>query len=127
MMRYSITLVVDAQPEPVAEAAFPCCSVQSTTHRITSARHANALTLSHHSASPRGQAINPFLSLPGAHAVRHPFVEVSRTDHGLHATEPHSLSHLVAHAGKGEGDAPALQLLDGAQQCVAAGGVSEVY
>ena len=70
MMRYSITLIVDAEPEPVAEAAFPCYSAQSTTRGITSgeACHANALTLSHQSATPRGQAINLFLSLPGAHA-----------------------------------------------------------
>src|SRR5215831_3327653 len=81
---------------------------------------------SHHSAAPRGQAIDLFLPSPGAHAVGHTLIGVSRADGGLYACEPKPLSDLVAHPGKGEGDAPALQLLDRAQQDVAAGGVCEV-
>src|SRR5215472_17007289 len=42
---YASTLVVDTYSEPVAETVFPCCSVQSTTRRITCTRHTNALTL----------------------------------------------------------------------------------
>ena len=82
---------------------------------------------SHHSAAPRGQAIDLFLPSPSAHAVGHTLIEVSRADGGLYACEPKPLSDLVAHPGKGEGDAPALQLLDCAQQGVAAGGVCEVH
>src|SRR5215471_6127107 len=68
-----------------------------------------------------------FVSLPGAHAVGHTLVEVSRADGGLYACQPESLSDFVAHPGKGEGDASALQLLDRAQQGVAAGGIGKVY
>src|SRR5262249_25732231 len=107
--------------------AFPCCSVQSTTRRITSARHANALALSYHSAAPRGQAIDLFLPLPGAHAVGHTLIEVSRADGGLYACEPKRLSDFIAPPGKGEGNPPALQLLDRTQQGVASGGVGKVY
>src|SRR5215471_5215079 len=67
-----------------------------------------------------------FVSLPGPHAVGHTLVEVSRADGGLYACEPESLSDFVAHPGKGEGDASALQLLDRAQQGIAAGGVGKV-
>ena len=74
-----------------------------------------------------GTASRLSLLLPGAHAVGHTFVEVSRTDDSLYAPEPHPLSYLVAHAGEGEGDTLALQLLDGAQQRVAGAGVDEVH
>ncbi len=68
-----------------------------------------------------------FLLLPGAHAVGHAFVEVGRTNGSLYAPEPHPLPYFVAHAGEGEGDALALQLLDGVQQRVAGSNVDEVH
>ena len=57
--------------------------------------------------------------LPGAHAIGHTFVEVGRAHNDLYAPKPQSLSYLVSHAGEGERDASALQLLDDVQQCVA--------
>src|SRR6266403_2362041 len=53
----------------------------------------------------RGHSVEPFLLLPGAHAVGHAFVKVSRAYGSFYAPEPQPLSHLVAHAGEGEGDA----------------------
>src|SRR4029077_11879791 len=75
----------------------------------------------------RGNSVALFLPLPGAYPVGHPFVEVSRTDDSLYATEPKPLSYFVAHAGEGEGNPLRLELLDGVQQRVAAGGVDEGY
>ena len=67
------------------------------------------------------------LLLPGAHTIGHAFVEVCRADDRLYASTPHPVPHFVAHAGKGEGDALALQLPDKIQQRVATAGVDEVH
>src|SRR5215472_8046295 len=68
-----------------------------------------------------------FLPLPSAHAVRHTFVEVGWAHGSLYPAEPHPVPHRVAHTGEGEGDALALELLDGVRQRVAGGGVNEVH
>jgi hypothetical protein len=62
----------------------------------------------HPGALPFEQKANPFVEnrasilvtlLPGAHAIGHTFVKVRRAHRCLHATQPHLLSYLVAHAG----------------------------
>src|SRR2546427_1181827 len=67
------------------------------------------------------------MALPGAHAIGHTVVEARRAHDSLYASEPHSLSHRVAHTGEGDGYTSALRLLDGVQQRVAGGGVDEVH
>ena len=64
--------------------------------------------------------------LPSVDAVCYAFVKAGRTHDRLDAGEPKPISYLVAHAGEGNGDALALQLLDGVQQRVAGTGVDEV-
>src|SRR6185436_3981050 len=71
--------------------------------------------------------VRTLLPRPGAHAIGHAFIEIRRTDRSLYASEPHALSHLVADAGKGHGDALAMQHLDEGQQLVTGGGVDKVY
>ena len=51
--------------------------------------------------------------LPGSYAVGHAVKKIGLADPSLDAREPHLLSYFVAHTGEGEGDASALQLLDG--------------
>src|SRR5262249_59699538 len=82
---------------------------------------------SHRLAPHWRYSASPFLPLPGAHAVGHPFVEIGGAHTNLYVCKPKSLPDFVAHAGKGDGDAPPLQLFDGAQQGVAAGGIDKVY
>src|SRR2546427_13092447 len=53
-------------------------------------------------ALARGRAVGAFMTLPGAHAVSHALVEVRRAHDSLYASEPHSLSHRVAHTGEGD-------------------------
>ena len=79
------------------------------------------------SALARGCANAASLQLPGAHAIRHALVEVARAHGSFDTPEPHSLSHLIAHASEGNRDALALQLLDGVQQRVEGGGVDQVH
>src|SRR6516162_5555154 len=81
----------------------------------------------HSTARSCRHSIEPFLPLPGAHAVGHTFVEVGRADGGLYAAEAHPLPYFVAHSGEGEGYTLALQLLDEVQQRAAGAGVDEVY
>src|SRR5262245_36222645 len=50
------------------------------------------------SALARGCASVGSLLLPGVHAIRAPFVEVLRAHGSFDPPEPHSLSHLIAHA-----------------------------
>src|SRR5271165_1559247 len=86
--------------------------------KVAKARPSKPTLQSSHGPSAarfRGQSIEPFLLLPGAHAVGHAFVEVGRPDDRLYARKPQPLSDFVAHASEGEGDALALQLFDRVQ------------
>src|SRR5690242_21155147 len=71
--------------------------------------------------------VRTLLPRPGAYTIGHAFIETRRTDRSLYASEPHALSHFIADAGKGHGDALGMQHLDEGQQLLAGTGIDKVY